>query len=232
MSTELNDDFDLSFANGSMKDLVLRMGDIDKELDEIALISNGNGNSNNHAKKVVDDDYDYDNDYDNDNDEHQRPKDNVHSLELSAGDGLEFSDREDDDGLDDLTKELQHLDEAACTEKEQASAAAVVESSPAPVSTTTTTSENTIDTTTTTATILKPTPTSSVGISMKTSQGKTRIIAFSPGGLLSNMATNVLQVGMEIISINDTPIRNARQARQLIVSSPIEVSITCTTSSS
>jgi hypothetical protein len=222
MSTEVSDDFDLSFANGSMKELAMRMGDLDKELDEIAIMSNGNtGNT----KKVDDND---------DDDDNEKPKEvpSPKHSEMSADDGLVFSDGEDedddDDGLDDLTKELQHLDAAAVEEKEErvknspkkaTSVVAIPESSPAPpFNPTTTTSSITV-------TIYKPTPTSPVGISMKTTKGKTIIVAFAPGGICANHAT--LKVGMQIQKINHMPIRSARDTRELIRACRSEVHITC-----
>ena len=246
----ISEDLDLSFANGSFKDLAMRMGDLDKELEEIALVSNGGNkaNTNTNTNKMDDDDDDYKNDYDDDDDDDKRPSNKVHHshpLEMSAGDdGLEYvSDQEDDDGLDDLTKELRNLDAAACQAKQERVLkhtdnsssrpsqqeqqplilmADATLSSPPPIKSTTTT------TTTVTATIFKPTPDASIGISMKTSKGITLIIKITPGGLMSNTCV-FLQVGMRIVSINDKLIRNARHARELIQMSRMEVSITCLT---
>jgi hypothetical protein len=219
MSTEVNDEFDMSFANGSLKDLAMRMGDLDMELDEIATVSNGkNGNKNKVADDgKVEDDYDEDND-----DDDATPK------EMPVVDALEFSDGEDedddDDGLDDLTKELQQMDAAhaaSCEEKEEMVAATAVVAADT-VAAAPESSKATMMTMT--ATVVKPTPDSSIGLSMKTSKGMTVIIKMNPDGIVSQ--TN-LQVGMKIIRINDTPIRNARHARELIQASPTEVIITC-----
>lgn len=116
-----------------------------------------------------------------------------------------------------MTKELQPLDAAHAAASEEMEAAADVA---APESTTAP------ERTTTTVTIFKPTPHTSVGISMIISKGITLIIKVTPGGLTSNTH---LQVGMQIVSIIDMFIRNARHARELIQTSRIEVSITCFT---
>ena len=230
MSTDISEDLDLSFANGSLNDLAMRMGDLDKELDEIAMV----GIHGDKATTTTNKDYDH-----NQDEVNKRPNEVVphhhHALELSAGDGLEFSDQEDDDGLDDLTKELGKLDAAACQEKqERVKDKSPEQAPPLAVATTnaTTTTSTTLESTTTTVTaaIFKPSPDSSVGISMKTSKGMTMIIKITPGGLASN--NTELQVGMQIVSIDDTPIRNARHARELIQMSILEVRITCLTTSS
>ena len=67
--------------------------------------------------------------------------------------------------------------------------------------------------TTVVATATKPSPTSPVGISMKTSKRITRIVGISENGLLAN---SNLRVGQIIVQVNDITIKNAKHARYII----------------
>ena len=71
-------------------------------------------------------------------------------------------------------------------------------------------------------TVVKPTPASVVGISMKSSKGTTRIVSIFESGLLAGTA---LGPGMELVEINDVAVKSARHARVLIQIAPDKVTI-------
>lgn len=120
----------------------------------------------------------------------------------------EDDDGEDDDdidedadaGLEDLQKEMKELEaqqvvpqQEPATQKEQAPKEFVRE--------------------TISATCVKPTQSSAVGISMKTSKGITRIVAINPKGLL---AKSRLRPGLQLIQVNGVNVKNARYAKSII----------------
>jgi predicted metalloprotease with PDZ domain len=73
-----------------------------------------------------------------------------------------------------------------------------------------------------TATIFKPTPESPIGISMKTSNGVTRIVSVSETGLLKD---SDLRSGLQMVEINGVEVKNAKHARYLIQACQDKVTI-------
>jgi hypothetical protein len=71
-----------------------------------------------------------------------------------------------------------------------------------------------------TVAVNKPSKDSSVGISMKTSKGITRIVAISDDGLLAGSG---LEEKQQLVEVNGVAIKNARHARQLIQTATEEV---------
>mmetsp|Transcript_29 Transcript_29/g.84 ORF Transcript_29/g.84 Transcript_29/m.84 type:complete len:214 (+) Transcript_29:537-1178(+) len=188
------------WASGSMKDLAERMNDIDKQLDEI--VDDGGRDRLNQSK---------DSDDSTDDDVHGEVYSSTSPQVISGGtNNTSFIDDSDDDeeserdydlALDDLQSELNEISVAA--------AAAMAES---PSKTSSERPEAAIDTIVT-ATIRKPTKESTVGISMKTVRGVTRITGIKSDGLL---AATSLKPGYEILVINNVKVKNAKHARHLI----------------
>ena len=197
---EISEEFDMSFANGSMRDLAMRMKDIDKQLDDFASLD----------------------------------KSKSKELGASRTSLSEMSDRtvDDDDGLDEMRKELleiQTAEEIYRAEGGGHHAAATftatsdghyrqesappMESKDPPGGRV----EHRI-----TATVIKPSPTNPIGLSMKTTNGVTRIVGIVEGGLV---AQSSLQIGYELITINDVLVRNAKHARLLIQQAHDKVTI-------
>lgn len=73
-----------------------------------------------------------------------------------------------------------------------------------------------------TAKCIKPTLTSPIGISMKTSKGLTTIVGVAPNGLLAN---SDLRPNMQLLQVNGCAIKNAKHAKFIIESHPGSITI-------
>jgi hypothetical protein len=197
-------------GNGSMKDIAMKMGDIDKVLDEINRIDDKPERSGSEQKgdcNVI-----------SNQDAVANPADNSRAYSGSNGPkDIVFDTDDDDEELADLSEvdlaqmqaELKQADDDG--EKQQRK-----QQSPPPP----TTNLGKI----VTVIVTKPTPESPLGISMKTSKGITWIVGIADTGLLKG---SDLRGGltMRIQTVNGTPIKNARHARSLIQGSQKKVKI-------
>jgi hypothetical protein len=196
-------------GNGSMMDIAMRMGDIDKVLDEIHQMDDDHGhgescNETEHGGTGPTKEYDDDEDKRNvitkhgDSNGPATCADEVHDDEVH-----DDEDEDDDDfsGLSaDALAQMQAELKQADDEQQQQS------------STTTSVLGEMV-----TVVVIKPTQESPLGISMKTSKGITWIVGISDTGLLKD---SKLVVGtMILVSVNGVPIKNARHARSLIQAS-------------
>ena len=209
-------DADVEFedlAQGSMKELVLKMDDIDKQLEEITGMQSSTPNVGGRDSRFLDSERDFEC---------------------------------DDEALTDLKAELQEVQEAAhppikeVPEEDHAEEPKKEpEAPPAPMPEETKEPEaapaapeaapvenggavNRSSRTTVSATVIKPLPTSTLGISMKTIGGITRIVGIDENGLL---ASSNLRPGLEMVRVNDTYIKNAKHARLLIQRATDKVSL-------
>jgi hypothetical protein len=193
MATETSEDYD--FMGDGMKDLAMRMGEIDKQLDEIA--------------------------------ESEKPKTPEEKNDVVLNNALpvpnfedsrasivsdEFLDDEDgESGLAEMQRELEEFEALEASAKAERGALTPPEK----------TGGRKVEETISVA-VLKPSPTSSVGISMKTSKGVTMIVAIAQQGLC---ASTDLKPGLELLEINGVPIKNAKHARFMIQNAPKNVLI-------
>jgi len=241
--TSTNEDLDF-MANGSLADLMSKMGDIDKVLNEISEIDSGKqdtsaggpgtanttrgsekNNINSDAGNV---------------DQNLVPKSSAAVVESSYddssvslfSDGDVYGDGGDDD-VADLKGELMAADEADRQAKEErlklaelkkqciANRTAVYgtweESVHGKEEQGTTIQKKSI-----TVTLTKPSKDSPLGISMKTSKSITRIVSISDEGLLAGSG---LKPGFQLKQVNGETLKNARNARHLIQTAPDEVKI-------
>jgi hypothetical protein len=187
---EVDEEFD--FLQGSMKDLAMRMGEIDDVLAEIA-----GSEETKHEKEKEQEEVEGE-------EESPVKEDTITILppvDTSYDDVEDDCDDDvdsDDGGLTDLQGELRQFEEMDKTHQLDAvlgeESTKLVET---PVM----------------ATVHKPAPTSPLGISMKTSKGITTIVALAESGLL---AKTDLRVGHILVKINSIYIKNAKHARYII----------------
>jgi hypothetical protein len=184
--TEASEGEDLDFlGDSSMKDLALRMDEIDKAIEAINEVDKGSPQKKEGSE------------------ESPAKGSNYYETPEEATVGVQdvvVDDDDDDDadaGLEDLQKEMKQFE----ANQEQAPA---------------------VDDEIVTATCVKPTVTSSIGISMKTSKGITRIVAVNPSGLLANSS---LRPGLQLIQVNDVNVRNAKHAKFIIDNHPGSITL-------
>jgi hypothetical protein len=224
-----NDDLDF-LGNGSMKEIMMRMGDIDKVLAEIT------EQEEKPRKSVLGSSIDGETPEETDNHHKENEEDNgsakglLPSLSYDDSTASIISDTDvyaDDygSGVADLQGELREFEESQrqATAEVVAARTAVQARQQESVSSQVAT-ETKVRTyrRSVSATVKKPTPTSVVGISMKSSKGVTRIISILETGLLVGTE---LDAGMELIEVNGVTVTSARHARALIQSAPDKVSI-------
>ena len=222
---------DLDFMQGSMKDLVMKMGEIDDVLAEItAEPSNEEGETkggeDNSAKgkegneepkedvfKETDKSAPVASKEEGGGDENVLPSPTKAADSSGTSADLVTDDDEDDSeydsdkesgGLTDLQGELKQFEEMDRYQADAVIRAASVNINAKDV----------------TVNIIKKSPTSPVGLSMKTSQRITRIVAISEQGLLFNTK---LRVGQILVKINGISIKNAKHARYVIQNAPDKV---------
>jgi C-terminal processing protease CtpA/Prc len=184
-----SEDFDF-MGDSSMKDLAMRMGDIDKQLDEINEIEKkSNDSSPQKDTRALDD---------------QMLAAQFEDSRTSIVSDVVLDD--DDEALEDLQGELKEFEAM----QKEAALAASPNNPPS-------TQMDTVS-----ATVLKTSPTSPIGISMKTVQGVTRIVSIAENGLLASTA---LKPGFIIHEINGVNIKNAKHARYMIENAPEKVTI-------
>lgn len=235
------DDDDSYIHHGPMKDLALRMSEIDKQLDEITSSDpskNGNKNkSNNESEQNRDSTSSTRTETAGNSKGRKNVGVEFTPESLAAGGGSTekytygkesnggvmistfddsrfsvFSDFElDGDDLVSLQGELAAL-ETLDENVKTATATGISDKNGKARVVEATVSE----------TITKPTPESPIGISMKTVKRITRIVAIAEDGLLAD--TN-LRPGLELVSINGITIRNAKHARYLIQNSKKELTL-------
>ena len=238
--TSTNEDLDF-MANGSLADLMSKMGDIDKVLNEISEIDSGmqktpagssraggsNNNNKNAASKAVD--------------KNVPPKSSAAVVESSYddssvslfSDGDVYGDGGGDD-VADLKGELMAADEADRQAKEERLRLAELKKQCILNRTTVhgtweetpdggeeqgrqTTQKKSII-----VTLIKPFKDCPLGISMKTSKRITRIVSISDDGLLAGSG---LKAGFQLKQVNGETFTNARHARTLIQNASDEVKI-------
>jgi hypothetical protein len=198
------------WADGSMKELAMKMDDIDRELAEIAAVGNETNSADVTSRSSDPDPADYadsrlvlvSNDYSD------RNLDNV------AEDSTRM-------GLDELKEELEAFQATAAAEDESRKVQVASEPSPSPQTIKNNSNFRTVETTIT-ATVTKATPTTSIGISMKTTKGVTRIVEISPTGLLKDTS---LRSGFEMLRVNGADGINAKHFKNLIRAALFEVTI-------
>lgn len=212
-----NDDFDF-LGNESMKEIMIRMGDIDKVLAEITDMEeqprkSAIGGNMKKGETLEDNDPNV-----------IEIKESVQTLSYDDSTASVISDTDiyaDDygSGVANLQGELKEIEnshrqaaafavqaEAACAvdeEREQDNIVPHLVSLP---------KEQTFRQSVSVS-IVKPTPDSAVGISMKSSKGVTRIVSILDKGLLVDTA---LDAGMELVEVNGISVTSARHARFLI----------------
>jgi predicted metalloprotease with PDZ domain len=175
---------DMDFlGNGSMMDLVMKMGDLDRVLDEISQIdTNGQKSTTNFSDDVVD----------------------IDDSEVGSV------------ALVQMQRELllaeQRTEESPRRNRE----------GNLPPSTSRFVMETAEKGKLVTAVAVKPSQDCLLGIRMKKSNGVTMIVNIRDTGLLND---SDLRPGMELVSINDEPIKNAKHAKGLIQGSSARVKI-------
>jgi hypothetical protein len=223
-----NEDLDF-LGNGSMKDILLRMGDIDKVIAEITDMedeprkSSASGTGSDIKRGSHQDDT-------SDPNEHKENTESVDGKNRIIPSSLTYDDStasiiSDTDvyadnygnGVANLQGELQKFEEsqrqAATEEREHGQPENIV--SLVAQGTNQRPFRRSVS-----VSIVKPTPDSVVGISMKSSKGVTRIISLLENGLLVDTA---LDAGMELVEVNGISVTSARHARFLIQSAQDEV---------
>mmetsp|Transcript_130887 Transcript_130887/g.195025 ORF Transcript_130887/g.195025 Transcript_130887/m.195025 type:complete len:215 (+) Transcript_130887:123-767(+) len=190
---------EFDFLQGSMKDLAMKMGEIDDVLAEIT------------APEETKNDKEKEEELEKEREE----KDDVPEAPIKEESVLATvntsyvdvedtydddsdDDGDDDGGLTDLQGELRQFEEMDKTHQLDA-----VMGGQSP----------TLVETPITVIVHKPSPTSPLGISMKTSKGITRIVGLSESGLLSKTE---LREGQLLVKINGIYIKNAKHARYII----------------
>ena len=204
-----HDEDELDFLGGSMKDLMAKMGEIDATLDDIQNIDTEKKSTTPKSSTFID----------------------VHD---TFEDDDDDDDHQDEGKLDDLAKELN----AAAQDDDKWAVPAFKSSTTSTPTPNPVTPQDPMSVplprgimpvteveTIVTETVTKPSPDTAVGISMKTSKGKTRIVGLNPNGLLMQSGDCKLKVGYEIVSINGQKIQNGRQARHIIMTTPDKVTI-------
>ena len=186
------DDENLDFlGNSSMFDLAMRMNELDKEIEAISAVEEGshsNDGPTGSARSPKGKTYNFYETPDEISTDQMR-------VEVEESDRYDDDDDDADSGLEDLKKEIQQV------EAQQEHAAPILLQEGEAV----------------TATCVKPTLTSSIGISMKTSKGLTTIVGVAPNGLL---AKSDLRPNMQLVQVNGCTIKNAKHAKFLIESHP------------
>jgi hypothetical protein len=199
---DVSEEFD--FGDSSMNFLVMRMGEIDKELAEITELENESNETEQPENKSP-----------------QKVKISFEDLGASNASDFDFENDDDDGALASLQGELEEFEALEEHAKEER---AMAKEEPMTIEEPTTKEEpmaiaRTVESTIS-ATVLKPSPTTPVGISMKTSKGVTMIVSISEKGLLPNTS---LQAGYEIVQINGVNVKNAKHARYIIQNAPEKV---------
>ena len=209
------------FGDGSMKDITMKMGDLDKVLDEIHQLDEEKPESSDVKQAAANLDKESENKGVSLS-AHDSPAAVIHSI--AATDDDDHDDDDDDyiagmssDALAQMQAELKQVEEAEREMQEQQKQAPP----PPPLSVL---HQQTLMGKTVSAIATKPTPDSSIGISMKTSKGLTWIVGVSENGLLKDSDLRG-EMTMLLKSINGVPIKNARHARTLIVGSQRKVKI-------
>jgi hypothetical protein len=217
---------DMEFlGNGSMMDLALKMGDLDRVLDEICQIDTQVQTSitTNSEVKVGSTDIKTGRTTNQEGDGVIAAGRPSRSFEDSAT--TDFSDDEiiDDSevgnvGLVQMQEELLqaelYANESRRTNKEGTSLPSTSTSIP--------TKETAATGRLVTAVAIKPSQDCPVGIRMKTSKGVTLIVGILETGLLRD---SDLKCGMELVSVNGVPVANAKHAMHLIQESSTKVQI-------
>jgi hypothetical protein len=188
MATETSEEFD--FMGDGMKDLAMRMGEIDKQLAEIA---DSDKPKTSEEKNVV---------------PNALPEPDFLDSTASFVSDEYLDDEDAGSGLAEMQRELQEFEALEASAKTEL--ALTPEKAGRKV-------EKRI-----TVALLKPSQTSSVGISMKTSKGVTKIVAIAQQGLC---ASTDLKTGLELLEINGVSIKNAKHARHMIQNAPKNVLI-------
>jgi hypothetical protein len=199
------------WADGSMKELAMKMDDIDKELADIAAVDNKTDSADVTASRSSDPDpADY--------------ADSRHVLVSNYDSDRNLDNLVEDSthmGLDELKEELEAFQAAAAAEDESRKVQIAPEQSPSSQPIKSSSNVRSVDTNIT-ATVTKLTPTTSVGIAMKTTKGVTRIVQISPTGLLKDSS---LRSGFEMLRVNGTDGKNAKHFKNLISEALFEVTI-------
>lgn len=180
---EASEEFDF-LGNSSMKDLAMRMNEIDKEIEAIAEVDKGTPRKAERMPGSPAKNY------------YETPDDAAAAIEdvVIDDDGDDDDDFDADAGLEDMQKEMKEF-EAQQVQQEQAPTAKPFVSE------------------TISASCIKPSQSSAIGISMKTSKGVTLILAVNPKGLL---AKSSLRPGMQLLQVNGVNIKNAKYAKSII----------------
>ncbi|KAL3936274.1 MAG: hypothetical protein SGARI_002628 [Bacillariaceae sp.] len=217
-------------GNGSMKDIAMKMGDIDKVLDEIHQLDDGKPEGSGCLMDEMTANYEKE----NSNDIVVSTKDGASALKdtNTFTDGGFDDNRDDDDNDEDdiagmsddafaqMQAELKQVEETErekqqqqqLQEKQQRQQQVQAPPPPPPLSTP---PQPTMFGATVTAIAIKPTFDSSIGISMKTSKGLTWIVGVSENGLLKDSQLKG-EMTMLLKSINGVPVKNARHGRSVI----------------
>mmetsp|Transcript_12601 Transcript_12601/g.34711 ORF Transcript_12601/g.34711 Transcript_12601/m.34711 type:complete len:237 (-) Transcript_12601:167-877(-) len=215
MAAESSEHFD-EWATGSMRDLAQRMDDIDKQLEEIVDSTNdetgsGDGDKNGGAPAGGDDPQHSDGEEETALNTSTMSR--KHATDTSTvGDFDDYDDDDDDPTEHDYDMALGDLQ----SELNEVNAAAVRSAVPPKAD-----DFQTVQTLVTVS-VKKPSKEATVGISMKTVKGVTRITAIRHNGLLKDTD---LKRGYEILQVNNVPVKNARHARFLIQETPSVVTI-------
>ena len=186
---------------GGVDDIVLKMGVIDKELAEISRMEE-KANSPEREKPMA---------------PYEEEKDGDPNRLFDVSTVSQVSDIDFDDDTGNLASLQGELEEFEKLEFEKLEAQARKERE---MRMTPTTGENPEIARLqghVSVTVVKPNPSSPIGLSMKTVKGITRIVNISESGLLAN---SDLQVGLRLIEVNDIRIKNAKHARCIIQTSP------------
>lgn len=209
-------------GDGSMKDIAMKMGDIDKVLDEIHLLDDEKPNRSGVKDAAA-------TNLDKSSSAQGSPTAVIHSNAVTDDDFDEADDDDDEDiagmsiaALAQMQAELKQVEEAEREMQEQQKQKQQMQAPPPPPLSAP--PQQTMLGATVTAIATKPTPDSRIGISMKTSKGLTWIVGISESGLLKD---SDLRGGKTMLlkSINGVPIKNARHARTLILGSQRKVKI-------
>jgi C-terminal processing protease CtpA/Prc len=179
----------------------MKMGDLDKVLDEITDLE---------VKKKPSDNEDVDGSW-NINDIARKGNGRRFQSPFEDSTASIVSDEVVDDDGDEPSEALA-LMQQELREAEERQQQEVAASKAAGATSSTTTTMLTTDKVVT-AIAIKPTPESTIGISMKTTKGVTRIVNVSEAGLLKD---SDLRPGLQIVSINGVDVKNAKHARALI----------------
>lgn len=224
---------DLDFlGNGSMKDIAMKMGDIEKVLAELSTELDDTPKSSSTSSRGDDDNKKRT----GDTAVRAASNDNIvavgaattataASYEESATSLLSDGDVYADDtntAVSDMQKELAAFDELERQAKAEREAAAKKRQECIAARTTTRGTVEGSDKTSITVTVTKPDKSSPLGMSMKTSKGVTRIVSIMEHGLLAGSG---LQEANELVEINGTAIKNAKHARHIIQAAPTDVKI-------